>query len=1290
MDNLRHYPSFYNKLKYLLIALTIYLALASQSLSAQQYFVKSYTAEDGLPTRIVTDVCQDKTGYMWFTTYSGVSKYDGFSFTNYDTIYGLPNQQFRKIVCDQEGVIWAVPYFTHGKLVTLKDNKWKSIQIPNLPKNATYITSFDVSYKGKEPVVCIGSYGGIDVFTNNSWKHYNVSDDKGSNIVYCVTEKSGSFYLATKLGLCILKGGSLNWMLNYNVDPGNEAIYSLKFEKPNTPDERMWILTNHSIGFYQKGELTILNDEFLLDDVDVANFAYLGIGKSDEIYFGNNFSKFILKINERKIIPLRVKNAFSSNGASSLFVDREGNVWITDSRGVDKINNISIVSYFESNGLPANEVTAIVEANDGRFILGHSNLISILDGEKFKTISFPGKQNNLTRVLDMMKDREGNIWISANMLGVGRLSPKDKLQWYPTEKGNRTTAICQDNTGKIWVGTNRKLFYFKGDKIVEYELNNKFTTGVRKIFPSADNGIYITTMTGLWYIDKNNLITRIPTAGNIELNVFTYYDDQKGNEFVGTMNGLYCVKNGIIIRYKNEHLQLDNPVFFILQDKDKFYWFGTNNGVYRWDGINDPDIFNTFNGLAGRETNRSAGLLDSKGRVWVGTDRGLSCFTLNSGQIKTPSPTIELLYTQTSNGDIFPLNSNCSLLYTDNTLFFHFRGISFINEGLLTYKYKLEGYDKVWREATQAMLDKISYSGLKPGTYRLNVQAKNYSSAWSEVACSSEIVIRPPYYLTWWFIASSITGFIILLVLFYLFFTARIVNKALKKEIEERKLVEQSLKESEQRLSFVLQGSHLGSWDWDMSTKTIRRNALCKEILGYKSDELEVHSEQWSDLIHPEDRVKVESSLQDHLNGKTTLVEVEYRMLSQKGQYQWMHDRYMIVQRNEDGKPQRLSGTLSDITQRKQSEEALQRSEERLRLLMASLPIAIYVSPINADIDIELIAGNVESLTGFSKEEYLSSSDFWRRRLHPLDKERVLIAFSQAVELGGITIEYQWMVADGSYKWFHDQSIINSSGENPQFMGVLVDISDLKKAGQEIKNKNEQLNLINAEKDKLFSIISHDLRSPVNGFLGLTNLLEEELENLSQLQIKEIATALNTSAIKVSDLLNDLLEWSLLQRGLTVLNPTSVAIAQIVGQCANTIAELAKAKNIEVVVNISDELLVTADIHALQVVLRNLLTNAVKFTAKSGRVTVSASDSNNSFVKISVTDTGIGINPELAGKLFKVNEKTSRKGTEGEPSSGLGLILCKEFVLKQKGEIGVESTEGKGSTFYFTLPSVGG
>jgi PAS domain S-box-containing protein len=333
-----------------------------------------------------------------------------------------------------------------------------------------------------------------------------------------------------------------------------------------------------------------------------------------------------------------------------------------------------------------------------------------------------------------------------------------------------------------------------------------------------------------------------------------------------------------------------------------------------------------------------------------------------------------------------------------------------------------------------------------------------------------------------------------------------------------------------------------------------------------------------------------------------------------------------------------------------------------------------------------MITGNVKELTGYSEEEFLSKPDFWRNQLHPDDRERVLAAFSEATKHGGLTIEYRWKMKDGKYKWIHDQSILKTDGKKREYLGVFVDIDNLKVAEQVIKDKNDELNHLNAEKDKLFSIISHDLRSPVSGFLGLTALLSEELEKISVAQLREIVFAMHTSAGKVTDLLNDLLEWSQLQRGLTVFNPTVLNLKSIVEQCVNLLAEQSKAKEIEVINEIPPEMQVTADIHMSQIVLRNLLSNAVKFTPKAGKVVISSSSENEKQARISISDNGIGMNPDLKSKLFKVNEKTGRKGTEGEPSSGLGLILCWEFMKKQNGKIWAESEEGKGSTFYFTVP----
>ncbi len=1100
-----HSESVTMKIRYICIVIFLLLVFMKEAAVGQQYFIKSYATQSGLHTRIISDACQDKDGVMWFATYLGISKYDGFAFQNYDTLSGLPAQHYRKIECDVKGIIWAIPYATTGKIVFLKEREWKSIDLPYIKAEHSYITSFSVAYQNNNPVVCVGSYRGVDVFRNKVWLHFDVSDDKTKNIVLNITNKNGSFYLSTKAGLLVLSEETLSSELNAKINIANEGISAVEFENRGLPAEKMWVLTNHSIGFLQKGRFTLVADNFKLEDVDIAHYPFIGIGKSGDVLFGNNFSKYLLKTSSTQIIPLRVKNGFSSNGATSVFIDREDNIWFTDNRGIDKISNISLLNYFETSGLPENEVTAIIETNDGRYVLGHNNMISILKDNKFKILELPGRQNSLTRVLDIMKDDKGNIWFSANTLGIGRLTADDKIQWYPSINGFMATSVSQDKSGRIWIGSNSSLYYLKGNKIVEYEHTSLFlNSSVRKIYASDTEGIYVGGMNGFWHVNNDTVIKIKSEDESQPINSFSYYKDKKGTEFVGTMNGLYYISNGIIKKYRNKKLNITTPIYFMLQDQENYYWFGTNNGVYRWDGINDPEVFNTYNGLAGSETNRSAGLLDSRGRVWVGTDRGLSCFNPGRNHLKTPAPSICLLYTETNRGHKFPLTVSCSIDNSDNSLSFHFRGISFVNEELLIYRYKLEGYDKDWREATQNMLDKIKYVNLRPGEYRLSVMAKNYSSNWSAVAYSKEIVIRQPFYMSWWFVLISALLITALLVILFSFLGQRIINNALKNEISERKLAEENLKESEQRLSFIIEGSSLGTWDWDLLTNVIKRNQLWAEMLGFTISDIEQSPKLWLDLIHPDDKDRAWSAIQNHMKGETDVYGVDYRMRTRDNHYKWIYDQGTIVLRDRAGKPLRMSGTHTDITERKQAEYSLQKSEERIRLLLSSLPVAIYIAPVDPEIDLNMITGNVKALTGFTEEEFLSEPDFWRNRLHPEDRERVMDAFGKASDQAGLTIEYRWKMADGNYKWIHDQNILKTEGANKEYLGVFVDINDQKVAEQVIKDKNEELNQINAEKDKLFSIISHDLRSPVSGFLGLTTLLTEELDKISTLSFPEI------------------------------------------------------------------------------------------------------------------------------------------------------------------------------------------
>jgi len=259
---------------------------------------------------------------------------------------------------------------------------------------------------------------------------------------------------------------------------------------------------------------------------------------------------------------------------------------------------------------------------------------------------------------------------------------------------------------------------------------------------------------------------------------------------------------------------------------------------------------------------------------------------------------------------------------------------------------------------------------------------------------------------------------------------------------------------------------------------------------------------------------------------------------------------------------------------------------------------------------------------------------------------------------------------------------------------------ELRATSEYLKNMNDQLiekqevilsqaddlKEANAAKDKFFSIIAHDLRGPFSGFLGLTEIMAEELRSLSISQIQEFSVDMRKSATNLYRLLENLLQWSKMQQGSIPFNPELLQLRLVVDECFAMATETAKNKGIEIAYDISDDLKVFADSNILQTIIRNLVSNAMKFTPKGGKISVSAKATKNKSVEISVKDTGIGMTSEMVNNLFRLDVKTNRKGTDGEPSSGLGLLLCKEFVEKHGGKIWIESEEGKGSTFYFTIP----
>jgi len=248
------------------------------------------------------------------------------------------------------------------------------------------------------------------------------------------------------------------------------------------------------------------------------------------------------------------------------------------------------------------------------------------------------------------------------------------------------------------------------------------------------------------------------------------------------------------------------------------------------------------------------------------------------------------------------------------------------------------------------------------------------------------------------------------------------------------------------------------------------------------------------------------------------------------------------------------------------------------------------------------------------------------------------------------------------------------------------DVTEMKRIEEALKESEIRLRDLNATKDKFFSIIAHDLRSPFNGILGFSNILVDQIQEKNYEGIEEYARVVQTSAQRALSLLMNLLEWSRSQTGLVKFSAEYVEIGILIDDVVSLFIDMAKQKSIELTIELSSKVIVFGDKYMISTIMRNLVSNAFKFTNPGGKIVVSAERKPDEIL-FSVSDNGVGMKKSALEKMFRIDVSSSTKGTNDEGGTGLGLILCKEFVDKHGGKIWAESEIGNGSTFFFTIPS---
>jgi PAS domain S-box-containing protein len=509
------------------------------------------------------------------------------------------------------------------------------------------------------------------------------------------------------------------------------------------------------------------------------------------------------------------------------------------------------------------------------------------------------------------------------------------------------------------------------------------------------------------------------------------------------------------------------------------------------------------------------------------------------------------------------------------------------------------------------------------------------------------------------------------------------------KDITERKRVEKSLVESESRFhSMFMEHDSIMLLINAESGEIVDVNKYAEKFYGYKRPQfLKMKIEDINTAPAEEAcnmRTKATSRKLNSFVVQHKLSNGELRMVEHHSSPINMDNRTMLF------------SIIYDVTEKYKADELIK--EQKLKLIEAknlldsvidNIPFKIWFKDKDGKyLMANRLFGDYHKL---NQKEFIGKTDY-----DIIDKEwadKFVNADKTAMESKmPVTIE-ETIIENNESHWYETikNAFFDERGVVIGTIGISREVTYRKKTEVELKSLVEQLKIskiemeeLNAEKDKFFSIIAHDLRSPLLGFLAFTGMLSETIFDLTMREMQEYSRKLQSSAAILYRLLENLLEWSRIKRGFVNFFPSNESLSEIVKSNIDILSQTASLKDITIENKIIPDMEIFGDPNMLNTVFRNVLSNAVKYTPRGGKITVSAKKENN-ITSISIKDTGIGIPADKIDNLFKISEKVLRKGTEGEESTGLGLLLVKEYVDKHNGKILVESKEGEGTTFKFTV-----
>ena len=767
----------------LIFHLLLFLVVCPNVFGHGQYHFDSWTTDDGLPQNGIRQITQTPDGYLWFTTFDGLVRFDGIKFTTFNkgNTEGIINNRFTGIYCDKNGTLYATTV-EDGILTIYKDGNFTSYTSDQVPER--YIKSIREDEIGE-----LEFRVDTNEETIETWYYL----------------RDGKFVLKERLKIDDLKlevagkKGSVWTILKDKIIEsrnGDTIFYPYKLE---IFDSQINYLADSKGGLWLGGKnLTYLKDGEITEFGEKYGFAkgsdYHSFWEEQDgsIWFANggrmSTGVGLARYKNGRFSIYGTDLGLTNTNIHAVFKDRENNIWLGTSKGLNRMRKSVIKTLSVKEGLTDTEVYPIYKDSQNRIWVGTAKGLNIYKNGKFEPVNFEQKgkpfsevatwKNDEFSVQSLLEDSNGKMWIGLS--GSVYVAENGKGEMLESSVGYMILDILEDKKGNVWAATNKGVLLYN-----DYKLTKNYTTKdglpndfMNIVYQDSRGDLWFGGFGGLSKFENGKFINYTKEQGLTGNYVRTIYEDAEGTFWIGTYDeGMSRLKDGKFVNYKTENGLYNNGVFAIQEDDHGHFWISSNGGIYRvkrqeLNDFADGKIarinsigYGKQDGMLNSECNggrQPSSFKDDDGHIWFPTQDGIAVVDPESEQYNflPPSVVIESATVERKEVDI---RNGLTVEPGQKNIEIKFTGISLIKSAQIKFRYKLEGHDAEWIDADTQRTAYYSY--LPPGNYQFRVKAVNSDGIWNEKGANLSLELQPYFYQTGWFyLLCGVLGFFALLV----------------------------------------------------------------------------------------------------------------------------------------------------------------------------------------------------------------------------------------------------------------------------------------------------------------------------------------------------------------------------------------------------------------------------------------------------------------------------------------------------------------------------------------------